>query len=264
MKTSIQDVIDKLTEPVALLDHTVDKLESGVPYTEVEGIIITFMVTHNVLQQAIEMGANLIITHEGSFYSHHGRTDWLENNPVYLEKHRLIEESGVAIYRFHDYLHRYQPDGIAEGLVKALGWNKYVEENQPAASILAMPSITVKEMAETMKRKLSIPYVRVVGDMSITCTRVGLLVGYRGGGQQAIPLFEEENLDLIILGEGPEWETPEYVRDAVYQGRQKALIILGHAASEEPGMNYLAELVKGYFPTISVNFIPEQQAFQVI
>lgn len=264
MKSSIQDVIDKLMVPVETLDVTVDKLESGIPSTEVKGIIITFMVTQNVLQQAIEIGANLIITHEGSFYSHHGSTDWLENNSVYLEKQSLIEESGIAIYRFHDYIHRYQPDGIAEGLVNSMGWNEYVEENRPVATILNMPSVSVKEMAETIKRILSIPYVRIVGDLSMACTRVGLLVGYRGGGQLAIPLFEEENLDLVITGEGPEWETPEYVRDAAYQGRQKALIILGHAASEEPGMKYLAELVKGYFPTIPVTFIPEQQAFQVI
>ena len=35
-----------------------------------------------------------------------------------------------------------------------------------------------------------------------------------GGGALAIPYFEAEHLDLIITGEGPEGETPEYVRDA--------------------------------------------------
>jgi putative NIF3 family GTP cyclohydrolase 1 type 2 len=264
MTVTIQDVLDKLMEPVDRLEATVDTLKSGSPYTEVKGIATTFMATHRVLEQAVAMGANLLITHEGTFYSHLDRTESLERDPVYREKRRLIDESGIAIYRFHDYWHRYQPDGITAGLVQALGWQSYVEENKPASTILTIPAMTVREIAEYAKRKLAIPYVRAVGDLSMTCTRIGLLVGYRGGGALAIPLFEDEKLDLIISGEGPEWETPEYVRDAVYQGKQKALIVLGHAESEEPGMKYLAERLKMMFPSIPVSFIPSKQPLQVI
>lgn len=55
------------------------------------------------------------------------------------------------------------------------------------------------------------------------CQRIGLLAGYRGGGEVVIPLFQNQNLDLIIAGEGPEWESPEYVRDALQQGKKKHL-----------------------------------------
>jgi putative NIF3 family GTP cyclohydrolase 1 type 2 len=150
------------------------------------------------------------------------------------------------------------------GLVQALGWQSYVEENQPAATILTIPAMTAKETAEYVKSRLGIHFVRTAGDLSATCTRVGLLAGYRGGGALSIPLFEKENLDLIISGEGPEWETPEYVRDAEYQGKNKALIVLGHAESEEPGMKYLAEWMRSIFPAIPVHFIPEKQVFQII
>lgn len=261
--TTIQDVLDKLIQFGNDFESKVDSLIAGVPYTEVKGIAITFIATHNVLQRAISMGVNLIITHEGVFYSHQDGTGSREYDPVYREKRRLIEESGIAIYRFHDYFHRYKPDGIMVGLIRDLGWNSYVEEHQPTATIVTIPGMTVKEIAEFVKKKLGIPFVRVVGNMSMTCTRIGLLAGYRGGGQIAIPLFENNNLDLIISGEGPEWETPEYVRDAVYQGRQKALIILGHAASEEPGMKYLADFVKTLFPHIPVHFIAEEPLFQI-
>jgi len=46
--------------------------------------------------------------------------------------------------------------------------------------------------------------LRVTGDLSASCTRIGILVGYRGGGQNAIPLFEGEGVDVAITGEGPE------------------------------------------------------------
>lgn len=264
MMVTIQDILNKLMEPVDRLESTVDTLKSGNPLEEVKGIATTFMATQHVIKQTIARGANLLITHEGTFFSHLDSTEMLGNDSVYREKQRLIEESGIAIYRFHDYWHRYKPDGIMAGLIQALGWQSYITENQPAAAILTVPTMTVKEIAAYAKSKLGISFVRVVGDLSMSCKRVGLLAGYRGGGAMSIPLFENENLDLIISGEGPEWETPEYVRDAVYQGRKKALIVLGHAESEEPGMKYLAEWMGTMFPNIPVQFIPDKQVFQLV
>jgi putative NIF3 family GTP cyclohydrolase 1 type 2 len=264
MAITVQNVLDKLMEPVDRINNTVDTLKSGDSSMEVTGIVTTFVATHQVIQEAIAIGANLIISHEGIFYSHQDNIEYLESDQVYSEKRKLIDESGIAIYRFHDYMHRYQPDGIMVGLIQALGWQAYVQQNQPAATILTIPAMTVREVAEYVKNKLGIQYVRTAGDLSSTCTRIGLLAGYRGGGALSIPLFEKENLDLIISGEGPEWETPEYVRDASYQGKQKALIVLGHAESEEPGMKYLAEWMKSIFPTIPIHFIREKPAFQVI
>ncbi|MBA4493477.1 Nif3-like dinuclear metal center hexameric protein [Paenactinomyces guangxiensis] len=264
MAITVQNILDKLMEPVGKIPNTVDTLKSGDPNMEVKGITTSFMPTHYVIHQSIKMGANLLITHEGLFYSHMDNTETLKSDPVYNEKRRLIDESGIAIYRFHDYWHRYQPDGIMVGLIQALGWQPYVDENQPAATILTVPVMTVREIAEYVKNRLGIKFVRVTGDLSTPCTRIGLLAGYRGGGDLSIPLFEKENLDLIISGEGPEWETPEYVRDAVYQGKQKAFIVLGHAESEEPGMKYLSEWMKTIFPSIPIHFVPEKQTFQVI
>lgn len=264
LKVTIQDVLDKLMEPVEKLQNTVDTLKFGNPDMEVKGIAIAFMPTYQVIQQAISMGANFLIIHEGIFYSHHDNTASLENDPVYNEKRRLIEESGIAVFRIHDYIHHYRPDGIMEGLIHELGWISYVNEHQPAASILSIPPTTVMEIARHVKKKLGIGFVRAAGDLSVTCSRIGLLAGYRGGGALSIPLFEKENLDLIIYGEGPEWETPEYVRDAVYQGKQKALIVLGHAESEESGMKYLAERMKTIYSDLNIWFIPEKPLFRGI
>ena len=97
----------------------------------------------------------------------------------------------------------------------------------------------------------------------MTCKRIGVLVGYRGGGEQVIPLFENEGFDLVIYGEGPEWETPEYVRDAVRQGKKKGLLVLGHAESEMPGMRFLARELQDKFPGIPVHFLPQEPIFGI-
>jgi putative NIF3 family GTP cyclohydrolase 1 type 2 len=79
-----------------------------------------------------------------------------------------------------------------------------------------------------------------------------------------IPLFEKHQLDLVIYGEGPEWETPEYVRDSNIQGKEKALIILGHAESEEPGMNHLATKMTEMFPNTPIHFIKNKPMFKMM
>jgi putative NIF3 family GTP cyclohydrolase 1 type 2 len=112
-----------------------------------------------------------------------------------------------------------------------------------------------------VKRRLGLSVVRVSGDLDAPCRRIGLLVGYRGGGANAIPLFEQERLDLVICGEGPEWETPEYVRDAARQGRARALIVLGHAESEAAGMRLLARRLAAAFPHIPVRCADEEPVF---
>ena len=71
-----------------------------------------------------------------------------------------------------------------------------------------------------MKNRLGITYLRAHGDLGMECSKIGLLAGYRGGAQNALPLFDREQLDLIIYGEGPEGETPEYVSDAVFMNEQ--------------------------------------------
>ncbi|SDY92397.1 Putative GTP cyclohydrolase 1 type 2, NIF3 family [Evansella caseinilytica] len=263
MKTTVHDVIQKLTAKVNTLENTVDTLKCGNPQMKVTGITVTFMPTYAAIEKTIELGANLLITHEGLFYSHWDAYE-LDEKQVYNEKRRLLHESGIAVYRFHDYWHRYKPDGIMQGLVEALEWNAYVEKHHSAATVLNLPETNLEEISRHVKQQLEIDFVRVTGDLAMPCTRIGLLAGYRGGSSLSIPLFEKENLDVIIYGEGPEWETPEYVKDSISQGRKRAIIILGHGESEEPGMKFLAERMVEMFPQLPVHYLLTVQNFQVM
>jgi len=265
MTVRVRDVINMLVEPVEQINHTVDKLLYGNDNDLVIGIVTTFMMSHDVLKKAKSLGANLIISHEGVCYSHHDNFKTsLINDPVWQEKERFIRTSGMNIFRFHDYWHRYQPDGITQGLIESLNWESYVIEQEPAYTVIHIPEMQMKDVAEYVKSRLGIEYVRVMGNATMTCQRIGILVGYRGNGNTAIPLFEKHSLDLMIYGEGHEWETPEYVRDALEQGRQKALIVLGHAESEKPGMMALKNRLKHIYPNIPVYHVSERPLFNII
>ncbi|WP_239619086.1 Nif3-like dinuclear metal center hexameric protein [Cohnella mopanensis] len=263
MAITIQNVIDALTKSICTIPDSVDQLITGNPYMEVTGIAVTFMATRQVVEKAYRSGVNLIITHEGTYYSH--RDLPLEaNGLVCAFKKDLIEQSGLAIYRFHDYWHRYQPDGIMEGLLFELGWQTFVTEHLPAASIVTLPTTTVGEVARHVKKQLGMDALRSVGNLSMKCERIGILAGYRGGGALAIPLFERHNVDLILYGEGPEWETPEYVRDAIHMRRSKALLVLGHLESEQPGMKLLAGRLSVMFPDVPIQFYPIDPVFRYV
>ena len=215
-------------------------------------------------RRAIDLNADLVISHEGIFYSHRHEQAGKEADSVRREKERLIEEAGLAVYRCHDVGASLRPDLITRGLIRALEWETYLEKERLRPGFCPFPGTTLNHLAEHVKERLNLPCLRVAGDLSAECRRVGILVGYRGGGRTAIPLFEEEGVDVVIAGEGPEWETPQYVKDAVFQGKGRAYVALGHAESEEPGMKYLAEILDRSFPGLPVHFVPETPVFRVV
>lgn len=264
MSIKVQNITDALTSPPIPMNSTVDHLLFGDSSAKVTGVAVTFLATQEVIEKAKALRVNLIISHEGIFYSHFGKTDALKEDQVYLQKCRTIQEGDMAVFRYHDYIHRSMPDGITAGLLQTLDWKKHEVENLPAVSIVELPPSTAQDVINHVKKCLEVEHVRFIGDLSAPCSRIGVLVGYRGGGELAVPLFTNKDLDMIICGEGPEWETPEYVRDAVFQGKQKSLIVLGHAESEMPGMKYLADWLQKKFPSIPVHFISQEPVFKII
>jgi putative NIF3 family GTP cyclohydrolase 1 type 2 len=84
-------------------------------------------------------------------------------------------------------------------------------------------------------------------------TKIAFSAGAPGSAVH-FSMLEDNNVDVLIAGEVSQWETYEYARDAVSQGRNKAVIFLGHVTSEEPGMEYCAEWLKGFL-NIPVYFV---------
>lgn len=67
MTLTFGQVIGHLTAGIRKPDGTVDRLEPGAPESEVQGIVTAFSASQYVIEQAVLLGANLIITHEGVF-----------------------------------------------------------------------------------------------------------------------------------------------------------------------------------------------------
>ncbi len=254
---TINEVIQTIlsSTPAASFPDTVDTVKIGDPSQPVTGIVTTFMATVDVVRQAAALGANLVITHEPTFYNHRDETGFLAGDPVYEAKRRLIEEHGIVIWRFHDYWHAHQPDGIVTGTVKQLGWESYANPDHPLE--FNLPWLTLFDLANELKAKLEIQTLRFVGDAHQVCRKVALRVGAYDWETHVQAL--RQDIDVLVVGEINEWETSEYTRDALSLGMKKALIITGHVPSEEPGMAYLVEWLQPHFPGIPIDSHPGRQ-----
>ena len=141
-----------------------------------------------------------------------------------------------------------------------MGWRKF--QNPENQYLFVMPETTVKSLAEEVAKKLNSSVVRVVGDPEMKVTKVGLSPG-AAGFQRETHALERDDVQLLMVGETREWETVEYVADAVTEGRNKALIVIGHIPSEQPGMEECTRWLKGFVKDVPVEFVPASQPFWI-
>ncbi len=238
--------------------NTVDTVKAGDPYTPVTGIAVTFLDTMDVLREADRRGLNLVITHEPTFYNHLDETAFFADDPVYREKLNFIQQHHMVVFRLHDQIHSVSPDPIATALVGALGWQGYSEAANPFRAMI--PKTSLATLSVELARKLNAKTVRVIGDPNLSITHVALIPGAAGLQKQVLAL-RDKDVEVVVVGESAEWEGVEYTRDASAQGRPKAMIVLGHEVSEEPGMKWCAEDLRGLFPKLQVIHIPAGQPF---
>jgi putative NIF3 family GTP cyclohydrolase 1 type 2 len=257
-----QQIIGRIQKEVGIPWHaqTVDTFKAGDPDTPVTGVAVTMMATLDVLERAAAAGDNLVITHEPTFYSHQDGIADLEkqNDPVLAAKQAFIREHHMVVWRFHDHWHLRQPDGIQVGMTKALDWKKFQSVEEP--HLFTLPETTLAELAETLKKKLDIVAMRVVGDRSMKVSKIALIPG-AAGPQPQIRALESPNVEVLIIGEVPEWETVEYVDDATAAHQHKALIMLTHIPSEQAGMEECTKWLKTFVKEVPVEFVAAKQPF---
>ncbi len=261
---TIQEVIDRIIKDTTgtPLKDTIDTFKAGDPSRRVTGIVTTFLATFDVIKKTREAGANLLITHEPTFYEHADNVDPLLGDPVYEAKRKLIQETGITIWRFHDYWHLNKPDGIINGLARRLDLKQIDPNNK---RLYDTAQITFEELCRKCKDRLRASRVMAVGDPDMPCRRVGLFAGWGGAmGPEQIELLSRKGADVVICGETAEWTSCEYVRDATAAKLNKGLIVLGHAHSEEPGMEDAAEWLRVRFPDVKIVHVPATTPFRFI
>ncbi|GAB3800486.1 hypothetical protein GCM10028819_25900 [Spirosoma humi] len=255
---TVGQVIERIKTNVGIpwREQTVDNLIAGTSEIPVKGIAVTMMATLDVLQRAASKGLNMVITHEPTYYSHQDRTEPVQQDSLYQLKRDFIQQHGIAVFHFHDHWHGRRPDGIATGMIRELGWEKNNDAQNPR--LFTFPETSLARFAQGISTRLGIRTMRVIGDPQLPIRRVMASWG-NVSLMPGVPYLAQA--DVLIVGETHEWELVEYVQDAITSGQKKALIILGHLISEQAGMKYCAEWLKGFIPETPVDFIAAAEPY---
>ena len=219
-------------------EPTCDIINSGDGGREVKKAATCFKATAEVVAKAIDEGVDLLIMHEPLYSREHPTEEKLKYDKV---KKEMIDKSGIVIFRYHDHAHLSEPDFIHEGYIRTLGLDC---TRLPGGSFgvlpyeLAQPT-TVRGLAKLSGEKLGVKNPHIIGDPSLPVKKVMLGLGWVNSG--AVERLLDSDCDVMVTGENNEVFDCEYMRDAVYFGAKKAIIMLGHCGSEYAGMRYLAE-----------------------
>jgi putative NIF3 family GTP cyclohydrolase 1 type 2 len=226
-----------------------DVFHAGDPDGTVHGIASTFMSNLDVFQRAHAKGLNFVISHEPTFWSDEDAVAPVRNDPLYKLKRNYIEQNGMMIFRLHDHWHARKPDGIFEGWNRALGWKQFLMPGDDRA--WELPTTTLGAVARHVSKSLETRSLRLAGDPDLLVRRVGRGAHTLAGNMAAWP-----RVDALLVSEAREWDSIEYMRDAVLAGQKKGLILISHEAGEETGMDNFASWLKTFVTEVPVEFIP--------
>ena len=259
-----QEIMEVLysMETTANYSHTCDTLKAGDPEKEVKKVAVTMFGTPDLIEEALKWGADMLIVHEPMYYLHGDNVSPECTDPIVLKKVALANESGLAVYRYHDHMHHHVPDMIGVGQFEAMGLAGRFEKGPYYAvnRIVLDKPITVREIGKLMREKLGLAAPKMCGALDTPITRISAAFGTPGHLNDE--LLNDE-VELILTGESDEWSFAEKVKEAGQMGFCKAMIVMGHIGSEREGMRYLADLLQNRIPELEVRYFECGEVYEI-
>ncbi len=235
-------------------ERSADGFAAGDPSTPITGIATTFVPTLDVLRRAAAANKNMIVTRESPYWGRNPRQ--LSQDATFALKQEFIATHKLAIYRLRESWDARTPDAQLAGLAKALAWEKLKSDG----IYFQMPRVTLQALANQISSKLKLNAVRVIGDPQTKVAKAALTHGMITTPELA-KVLKEPAVDAVVIGEPVEWEASPYFQDVIATGQAKGLIVLGLAASEEPGCVEMAAWLKSFLTDVPVECIRAGEPF---
>ena len=170
---SVEDIIKKIEEkaPLALAyEWDNSGFICGDKKKKVKNIFLTLDVTVNTVNEALEKGADMIISHHPILFKGINKIDY-SSTQGYIVK--TLIENNIALYAAHTSMDNAS-GGINDILAEKLSLKniKIIEENKEFCNCglgrvgELEKETTLKEFAEIVKKNLNTPFVRVCGDFN--------------------------------------------------------------------------------------------------
>nr|ACL11853.1 hypothetical protein [Arthrobacter globiformis] len=172
-------------------------------------------------------------------------------------KSHFVRDNDLVVWRLHDHMHRMSPEPVFSELLRVLGWSSSVTPEH-GVHRLEIPPTRLDALAAQLQRDMRTQNVSVVGDPALLVRTVGFGAH---GLSTVLPALHAS--DVAIVGETAEYDTYEYVRDAVALGLPKGLIRIAHERAEAWGVAGFADWVRVLAGDLRVESIETGDPFTV-
>lgn len=241
-------------------DDTVDTFKEGDPQTEVQGIAVAWMSYNWALKRAVELGCNVFITHEPTYYNHFDNDPGILSLPGVRDKRQFLEDSGLVLIRCHDLWDQITGIGIPDSWGSALGLGEAIagDEFSRVYDVGGVMAVEVARRVAERTKRFGQPSVQLIGPADKHVNRVSVGTGAITPYLKTVRRFD---VDLAICTD----DGIEYWRDGAFAiDMGIPLLVVNHPVSEEMGMESLARHLRSRFPQVPVHHIPQRCMYQLI
>lgn len=225
--TTVADIADQI-EALAPTDLAEDfdnvGLLIGDAQKSVKKVMIMLDADKNTVEEAIDYGADLIITHHPVLFS----------GIKSITNHKLLRliENKIALYSAHTNLDSAN-GGVNDVLAEKLSLQNVAEITLDTLKTRMgdVEECSFGDYIKTVKKQLSISHVRYVGDVSKKISKVGIL---GGSGADLIPQAKNAGCDVYITAD------MKYHQAQIADDIDLCVIDAGHFETE----NYICESLR--------------------
>lgn len=245
----IYQLIDRVAPFETQADFDNSGFLAGRAEQEVDTVLFALDVTEPVIDEALSLGADLIITHHPLMFSPRRRlTDEDYEGRLLL---RLARE-GISLIAAHTNLDQ-APCGINDTLAELCGLQDVAGDAYFRCGFLSEP-VSAGEYAAFLSGRMNTA-VRLMGPEDAMVRKVGLS---SGGGSDSWTLADETRCDAFISG-----EIKHHLALAMAD-RGIVGLECGHFATEFPGIAALAAALQNAVNTVECNlriFVSDLSAY---
>ncbi len=160
---------------------------------DIQTILVSLDLTPEVFEEAKAEGADLIVTHHPIMFNKINKLDATKDSLIF----KLIQNN-ISLFSAHTNMDKAE-NGINAALCKLLNMRDVATMDPEGISRMGTLEKPMSEvgLAQFIKEKLDIPWVRVSG----SCDVIQQLAVCGGGGGQLIPLMQRCGAQAFLTGE---------------------------------------------------------------
>ena len=191
----VKDIIDIIESKAPLtlaLDFDSAGLNVGDAEEEVKGILLAQNVTYSTIEECMQYGANLLITHHPCVFG--DQPDGYMQSLVAKAK-----ECGLNLYSCHTNLDCCK-GGLNDIVAEKLGMRDVSVIDGCARQGIISPTV-LKDLAKQVAQILGDECVKYVGDDGRAIEKVALCTGAGARDEELVEYAKDNGIDCIIGGE---------------------------------------------------------------